>query len=302
MKKLSIALIVGLGLGIHTFAQSICSPSFNEIFNFEIGDVFTYKYTTYDWSTGSGITDVNSYSRSFEVKDKTVKGDTLMYIMDGTLPPTTTTHFGFMPLNEPPVISDTVILIDSINHVLNQCADSVINFQFPDPEFDSVFSHVIIEYEDGKHGKSLGGWDNLYKYVDGELEDFSTFHFEEKYAANLGLIYQYSLFFEFAEKIELANYIRAGDTTIFVSVNSQEYHKSDLKLFPNPIVDKLHVESNNGKRIGSIQIYDINGRLIETFMSDGTNLEIDFSKYPKGVYYITIRTDHNMVSKKAIKL
>jgi len=298
MKK--IAIILFLCFGLETFAQSDCEPMLKEIYSFEIGDVYNYKYTNYDWSTGTGSPDVKSYFLAFEVKNKMVKGDTLIYIIDGFLPPTTITQFDYDPFMER-VYVDTLVLIDSINHNLNQCADSIIKFQFP--QEDSVFSRVIIEENDTLILKKLGGMNNLLQYSENELESFYGFDYEEKYAANLGLIYQDFYFFEFAEKVELASYIKGGDTTILITSVDFSIKETDFKLYPNPVQDKLNLNLEGFNGNINIKIIDSYGRLVtyKKILNENDFYSLDFSSLSNGLYIIEVMNNKGKVTQKVLK-
>ncbi|GGG44787.1 T9SS type A sorting domain-containing protein [Epilithonimonas arachidiradicis] len=71
--------------------------------------------------------------------------------------------------------------------------------------------------------------------------------------------------------------------------------KAKVLVYPNPVVDVLHVDNKNLK---SIALYSMEGKkLVETQSN-----ELNVSKLPKGVYVLRIVTsDNNIVSKKIIK-
>lgn len=74
-----------------------------------------------------------------------------------------------------------------------------------------------------------------------------------------------------------------------------------IRIYPNPIQDKLMIETNSAIRNLQIQGYDLRG--LSVF---GTNLtkaksEIDFSNLPKGVYFLKINNNGEISIKKIIK-
>ncbi len=72
-----------------------------------------------------------------------------------------------------------------------------------------------------------------------------------------------------------------------------------LKIYPNPVNDRLFVdyENNNAK----CKITDVNGKLIfETNLKPNIT-EINTSKYAKGVYIITISDNNKTISRKFVK-
>jgi len=81
---------------------------------------------------------------------------------------------------------------------------------------------------------------------------------------------------------------------------------SSLLIFPNPVKDELRIEwkiggSHSGKmRINSVEIIDLSGKTIVNCKSTIVN-QINVSTLPKGIYFIKIKTDKNIVIKKFIK-
>ena len=79
-----------------------------------------------------------------------------------------------------------------------------------------------------------------------------------------------------------------------LSVN--DYEKSGIRIFPNPVKDVLTIESEN--TIEGFQLYTINGKLIASYSHIS---QIDFSSVPKGVYLLKIKTAFETEVKKIIK-
>ncbi len=80
-----------------------------------------------------------------------------------------------------------------------------------------------------------------------------------------------------------------------LSNNEVPAEKAKVLVYPNPVVDVLHIDDKNLK---SVALYSMEGKkLLET----KTN-EMNVSKLPKGVYVLRIVTsDNSIVSKKIIK-
>lgn len=83
--------------------------------------------------------------------------------------------------------------------------------------------------------------------------------------------------------------------------NPKDLHKSDLVLsevsnlisyYPNPVREELYLswELANNNAVASIQIYDLNSRLLRTFQGLETqNIEtIPFINYPAGNYLVML--------------
>lgn len=73
-----------------------------------------------------------------------------------------------------------------------------------------------------------------------------------------------------------------------------------LKVFPNPIQDYLYVENPNNKAI-IITIFDMTGKQLYQFDNKGKLKRIDFTRNPKGLYFMTINTEKQTISKIVIK-
>ena len=71
------------------------------------------------------------------------------------------------------------------------------------------------------------------------------------------------------------------------------------QVYPNPTTDYVEVMCNY--KIYDIEITDINGRKLNKFSVDNFMTEIDLSRYPKGIYLLTLNTSKGQSTKKVIK-
>lgn len=95
--------------------------------------------------------------------------------------------------------------------------------------------------------------------------------------------------------------------SIGVSTGTDEMEKgaATLKMYPNPAIDFVTVQINNGRMLGHVQIdlINVNGQVI---YSNGYNagrsleVEIPLKNVVKGIYILTIQTHHKMASKKLL--
>lgn len=299
-----LIIIVLICLGIDLFGQSGCSPNLKEIYNYEIGDIYNYKYTKYDWSTGNGSPYINQSYRSFEIKNKMVYEDTIIYVIEGYLPSTTVTQIDYDPyiaFFSERVYSDTLVLIDSSLHCLNLCPDAQVEFHFP--QRDTIFTKVKIENIDQIIYKGLGGIGNLYKQINNELSIFGDYQYEERYVEQIGLIYQDFIAFEARETVELASYVKGGDTTILIASNVQPLDLSDVMIFPNPVIDKLNIQFDDEMGINTLKIYDYLGKIFysKTYKTKASSESLDISGLKNGIYILTIDTDSQKIFRKIVK-
>ncbi|MCB4808424.1 T9SS type A sorting domain-containing protein [Tamlana sp. 62-3] len=81
-----------------------------------------------------------------------------------------------------------------------------------------------------------------------------------------------------------------GITDVSLNTNS-------IKLYPNPVKDRMFVKSN--EQIESVSIYNINGQLLK--QSNNIENGIDVSVLPSGLYMIYIKTSNNAINQKFLK-
>lgn len=73
----------------------------------------------------------------------------------------------------------------------------------------------------------------------------------------------------------------------------------DVDIYPNPVGDIIYVKS--GPEIISLNIYDIQGRLLMTLNGGGNLCEIDVRHLMKGTYIIKVITDSGSRTEKIVK-
>jgi len=80
----------------------------------------------------------------------------------------------------------------------------------------------------------------------------------------------------------------------------QSYELS-LDIYPNPTKDQLIIKTDQPDHL-TIEITAINGQLIYQTSMDKTTKQIDFSRFSKGAYLITIRSKEFVRTEKIVKL
>jgi len=73
-----------------------------------------------------------------------------------------------------------------------------------------------------------------------------------------------------------------------------------LHIYPNPTTNLVTVQTNMTGRY-SIEITSLNGQIIHSFVSNQDSQQVNLSPYPKGVYFITVRSNKYTITKKIIK-
>ena len=82
-------------------------------------------------------------------------------------------------------------------------------------------------------------------------------------------------------------------------INSIEGVHSDfqLKTYPNPVIDKLIIESPGQNQL--YEIIDVNGRVLNNGFITSNPFELDFTNLPSGVYFLRVeqRLTHKIIKK-----
>jgi len=77
----------------------------------------------------------------------------------------------------------------------------------------------------------------------------------------------------------------------------QESFEKNIQVYPNPANDIVTITNTKDK---NIQIFDISGRLINSFVSESYAERFDVSGYHNGVYFVKISQDNLSITRKII--
>lgn len=90
--------------------------------------------------------------------------------------------------------------------------------------------------------------------------------------------------------------VRFGDIGIF------ESKKSDIKIYPNPVIDILYVECPNSGLV-NLQVYNANGILmISNLYTDTNSTEVDFRDLSPGLYWLKLSSISGNLQYKILKI
>ena len=65
----------------------------------------------------------------------------------------------------------------------------------------------------------------------------------------------------------------------------------DIQIFPNPVKDVLKFRFSNHLKSETIEIFDMNGRVITSVQNNKNVNEVNMSAYPKGHYILKVKAD-----------
>jgi uncharacterized repeat protein (TIGR01451 family) len=104
-----------------------------------------------------------------------------------------------------------------------------------------------------------------------------------------------NIFFDYNHPIE-TNEARSAYANLSKSVFTKD---ESIDLLPNPTRDKATVSALYALK--SIEIYDAQGRLLQTIIDHGKTKTIDLSSYSRGIYWVKINTEKGSAVQKLIK-
>lgn len=88
--------------------------------------------------------------------------------------------------------------------------------------------------------------------------------------------------------------------TVFSALNNDIIIKDvSISLFPNPVSSFLNVKSEN--KIKSIELYDVQGRIIQIIKSNFNEVLMNMSNCASGVYFVKVTSDFGFYLEKIIK-
>ena len=74
-----------------------------------------------------------------------------------------------------------------------------------------------------------------------------------------------------------------------------------FSIYPNPVFDKLHLESKRTFEIEDVKVYTMHGKLVLSSQFEKENNIIDVSSLKNGIYFLKIETEVGYLIKKVIK-
>jgi hypothetical protein len=76
---------------------------------------------------------------------------------------------------------------------------------------------------------------------------------------------------------------------------TDEVRNKNIKIYPNPVKNILHIDTNS--KIVKGEIFSISGQIMKTF----SDKEINVSKLPKGIYILKLNLKNEIITQKFIK-
>lgn len=83
------------------------------------------------------------------------------------------------------------------------------------------------------------------------------------------------------------------------TLSTNDISSFDLKLYPNPAIDKINISSIES--INQVRIYDISGRIVSKSSPNSSNFNLDIADLNKGVYLVKLNSGDKEATTKFIK-
>ena len=83
-------------------------------------------------------------------------------------------------------------------------------------------------------------------------------------------------------------------------IAGSESGSKSIRFYPNPVTDKLTVQSAN-QPLKTVGIYDVSGKLLFQTEGNGLQQEIELSDYKAGIYILRVKTSKETFTGRIIK-
>ncbi len=297
--------------GLEKAGKGKCLLTFDQIYDFQVGDVFQYSSSYLDPSFPP------SYTKKWEIIAANRSADTCWFSIKEKIRPwlypyegeCTQREFIYKIANKPNHLANyypnQIIMIDKYDydeyHIEYPYNEEFNCFSFTKIlKLNSSISKVIgyNAYDENLYGPFI--FNNATYSIFNNANDYCPRAWLFEYKNGLGLVnWKYS-YFEQEYSEEMIGYIKDGVTT--GTVYSDEYmtgieenSSTNFKVYPNPCNDELNFMGSDVA--GSIvSIYNTNGILQRTIELHSNT--IDVSDLNEGFYLLKIKNKNSVITRK----
>jgi len=86
------------------------------------------------------------------------------------------------------------------------------------------------------------------------------------------------------------------------TLSTSDFFNSNFAMHPNPVKDVLNITSKNGVTIETVQVMDINGRVVNQInASSSENVQVNVTNLNSGVYFVKVQSELGVGTSKIIK-
>lgn len=105
----------------------------------------------------------------------------------------------------------------------------------------------------------------------------------------------------YAVEVTSGSCTEVSDCIEFDTLGIDELFASDVKVFPNPVTDKLYVEVGESSETITLDLFDISGKLVLKSQSSSLSTFINMKDLPSGVYFLKVSTTEKSGTFKVAK-
>ena len=86
------------------------------------------------------------------------------------------------------------------------------------------------------------------------------------------------------------------------ALSTSDFFSQNISMYPNPANGIVTLTSKNATAINSVQVTDLNGRIVKSFEANGVSeTKINVSDLTAGMYFVSVKTDAGSGSMKLMK-
>lgn len=162
--------------------------------------------------------------------------------------------------------------------------------------------NLLIEYFDGTDWQFLDDIDPID--IPTPLNEASNNWLTYNYTITNGLSMNFMLKFSRVNGDDLQDDINIGNLSITNTTlsNDEFVFGKDIIIYPNPTKDLLNFQTQSSELITKIEIFDINGKLIDLNIPESSkDIKLNIAEYPAGIYLAKISSGKHYVNRKIIK-
>jgi hypothetical protein len=94
-----------------------------------------------------------------------------------------------------------------------------------------------------------------------------------------------------------------GDWLVYNSIllSNPTFNENTVSLFPNPVQNILNIQ-NTASNLSKVQVYDLNGRLLQNYSLQSQEVTLDVSQLNSGIYLVVLENEMgNQITRKIVK-
>ena len=156
---------------------------------------------------------------------------------------------------------------------------------FNDQNFTFTVSQLSVTFGEASGGEAF--FRDNFAYLDFNAGTINNpFHYDFRFEN--GFIF-----------LDITNNVGSVATFYDNFLSQDEFLKQNLAIYPNPVTDKLFIESPN-MSLEQVNIYDLSGKMV--FEQKDISIDnLDISLLRSGVYILKIKTPVGVVQRKLVK-